>query len=69
MWVPEHSEIVGNEMANKLSRKGSSYPFIGPEPEVGLSVRSRNSIIVDVRYWLIFPASGTIGTTVGSQNY
>ena len=32
IWVPVHSNIAGNELADELAREGSSKNFTGPEP-------------------------------------
>jgi len=34
-WVPAHSGVLGNELADELAREGSSSKFVGPEPAVG----------------------------------
>jgi hypothetical protein len=31
LWVLAHKEIEGNEIADQLAKRGSLYPFIGPE--------------------------------------
>ena len=36
MWVPGHEDILGNERANELAKKGADTPFTGPEPVLGL---------------------------------
>jgi hypothetical protein len=38
MWVPGHEDIVGNETADQLTGTGSEHPFIGPQPDCGISV-------------------------------
>ncbi|KAL0820148.1 hypothetical protein ABMA28_005307 [Loxostege sticticalis] len=37
MWVPGHTGVEGNEMADSLARKGSETAPIGPEPFVPIS--------------------------------
>ncbi|KAJ8921347.1 hypothetical protein NQ315_002962 [Exocentrus adspersus] len=36
VWVLGHSGVAGNEKADALTRTGSSDPFTGPEPPIGL---------------------------------
>lgn len=37
VWVPGHSSIAGNELADELARDGASHDFIGPEPAIPIS--------------------------------
>ncbi|XP_062704816.1 uncharacterized protein LOC134287172 [Aedes albopictus] len=37
LWVPGHSSIAGNELADELARSGASHDFIGPEPAIPIS--------------------------------
>ncbi|XP_062713028.1 uncharacterized protein LOC134290062 [Aedes albopictus] len=37
VWVPGHSSITGNELADELARTGASHDFIGPEPAILVS--------------------------------
>jgi hypothetical protein len=37
--------IDGNEMADQLARQGSSRPFIGPEPALGISAKIAREVI------------------------
>jgi len=39
VWVPGRMEIVGNEIADQLTRVGSSHPLIGPETALGVSAK------------------------------
>jgi hypothetical protein len=48
VWVPEHMGIDGNEIADLLARQGSSHPFIGPEPALGISAKAAREVI---KYW------------------
>ena len=36
-WVPGHSGIRGNEIADELAREGSVHHFVGPQPALGVS--------------------------------
>jgi hypothetical protein len=35
----------GNEMADQRARQGSSHPFIGPEPALGISAKIAREVI------------------------
>jgi hypothetical protein len=43
--VPGHTGIDGNEKADQLARQGSSHPFIGPEPALGISAKIAREVI------------------------
>jgi len=48
LWVPGHSDIVGNEEANKLVKQAAAAEYIGPEPALGFSIIAVRS---KVRQW------------------
>ena len=48
-WVPEHSGVRGNEIADKLARDGSVQKFVGPEPSPGVS---RQNIRRKIKRWM-----------------
>jgi len=38
---------MGNEIADQLTREGSSHPLIGPDPALGISPKFARGVIVD----------------------
>jgi ribonuclease HI len=50
IWVPGHSNIDGNEAADRLAREGSASTFAGEEPCVGIALQTAKSAIFE---WLI----------------
>jgi ribonuclease HI len=47
VWVPGHINIDGNQTADQLARQGASYPLIGLEPALGISVKVAREVIRD----------------------
>jgi hypothetical protein len=47
LWVLGHMGIDGNEIADQLARQGSSHPFTGPEPALGISAKVARGVITD----------------------
>jgi ribonuclease HI len=67
-WVPRHSGIRGNEIADELAREASAHDFVGPEPAVGVSrqcIRRKMQCWMNrqhlVRWW------GPVGTMRQAQ--
>jgi hypothetical protein len=48
-WVPGHSGICGNEIANELTKEGSVHHFAGPDPALKVS---RQSMGRKIQCWL-----------------
>jgi len=47
VWVPGNMGIDGNEIADQLATEGSSHPFIGPEPAIGIPAKVAKLVIRD----------------------
>lgn len=47
-WVPGHSGLEGNEIADGLARKGAETKLIGPEPACGIP---KSSLLYELRSW------------------
>ncbi|XP_063708852.1 uncharacterized protein LOC134837407 [Culicoides brevitarsis] len=57
MWVPGHSNICGNEIADELAREGSERTYSEEEPCLGIALQTAKSAIFEwlidetTRYW------------------
>nr|XP_026695280.1 uncharacterized protein LOC113475382 [Ciona intestinalis] len=49
-WIPGHSDHLGNELADKLARDGSSNIFYGPEPGLPIPTSRCKS---DLALWVL----------------
>ncbi|XP_055715172.1 uncharacterized protein LOC129809388 [Phlebotomus papatasi] len=38
IWVPGHSDILGNEISDRLAKLGVMRNFVGPEPVIGIEL-------------------------------
>jgi hypothetical protein len=47
VWVLGHMGVDRNEIADQLTRQGSSHPLIGPEPALGKSAKVAREVIRD----------------------
>lgn len=43
IWVPGHSNILGNEKADELAKRGAETAFTGPEPVIPISYNKGKS--------------------------
>ena len=62
IWVPGHSNMIGNKLADGLAREGSSNSLIGPQPffytPYSFILNSLNSCKLQncIEYWNHIPA-------------
>ena len=49
-WVPGHTRVPGNEIADDLARDGPALKFVGPELALGASTQD---IRRGIRHWLV----------------
>lgn len=45
LWVPSHSGVLGNSIADGLAKSGAREVFCGPQPLFGLSNKNRKKLI------------------------
>ena len=74
-WVPDHSNIEGNDIADSLARKGSSNSFVGPEPYIGVPWSTIKSCIDKwlydkrVEFWNDYPGLEHAKAFMGNLPY
>jgi hypothetical protein len=64
LWVSVHSGIQDNVDADALARKGSSNPFLGPQPVIPVSPCVG---MLKIREWLVRNQTEYWVTTTGMR--